>query len=182
MRKWLEKCEKLVGKNQRPNWPKLQAQKPEPVKTETNWNRRFFNYFSQFRLRLLQTENFGFGFDWFQFLGLEFGPIGPLVFSYQFFTFFQPFSQLPNKFYYKKIKNIHLTQPKIKIKTSFIHKLGERRKKGWEMEGKRGSEWMERRWPDRFPYMWLVCAFQGTACDSVWEKRGQINDWWWWLD
>ena len=40
LRKWLEKCEKLVGKNQRPNWPKLQAQKPEPtekpIEIETN--------------------------------------------------------------------------------------------------------------------------------------------------
>ena len=68
-----------------------------------------------------------------------------MLFSYNFFTFFQ----LSNKFYNRKIQNIHLTQPKIKIKTSFIHKLGERRKKEWEIEGKRdrsgkrGSEWME---------------------------------------
>ena len=49
----------------KPNWPKLQAQKPKPAekptKTETNWNRRFFNYFGRFRLRLLKIENFGFG-------------------------------------------------------------------------------------------------------------------------
>ena len=56
-----------------------------------------------------------------------------MLFSYKIFTF----SQLPNKFYNRKILNIHLTQPKIKIKTSFIHKLGERRKKEWEIEGKR---------------------------------------------
>ena len=29
---------------------------------------------------------------------------------------------------------------------------------------------------------WLVRAFRGAACDSVWEKRGQIGDWWWWPD
>ena len=58
MRKWLEKCEKLVGKNQRTNWPKLQAQKLEPIETETNG---FFNYFGRFQLRLLQIENFSFG-------------------------------------------------------------------------------------------------------------------------
>ena len=49
---------------QRPNWPKLQAQKPKltekPTKTKTNQNQRFFNYFSWFRLRLLQIENFDF--------------------------------------------------------------------------------------------------------------------------
>ena len=58
LRKWLEKCEKLVGKNQRTNWPKLQAQKLEPIETETNG---FFNYFGRFQLRLLQIENFSFG-------------------------------------------------------------------------------------------------------------------------
>ena len=39
---------------------------------------------------------------------------------------------------------------------------------------------MERRQPDRFPCVWLVLAFQGVACDSVWEKCGQIGDQWWW--
>ena len=72
-----------------------------------------------------------------------------MLLSYKFYTFSQPFSQLPNKFYGRKFQNIHLTQPKIKIKTYFIHKLGERRKKEWEIEGKRdrlgkrGSKWME---------------------------------------
>ena len=62
-----------------------------------------------------------------------------MSFSYKFYTF----SQHPNKFYNRKFQNIHLTQPKIKIKTSFIHKLCERKKKEWEIEGKKGSEWME---------------------------------------
>ena len=52
---------KFSEKNLRHNWPKLQAQKSKPTKTETNRNRRFFNYFVWFQLRLLQTENFGFG-------------------------------------------------------------------------------------------------------------------------
>jgi len=46
-----------------------------------------------------------------------FGNILKMLFFYKFFTF----SQLLNKFY--KIQNIHLIQPKIKIKTSFIHKI-----------------------------------------------------------
>ena len=58
-----------------------------------------------------------------------FGNILKMLFSNKIFTFFQPFSQISNKFYNKKIHNIHFIQPKIKIKTSFIHKLGERRKK-----------------------------------------------------
>ena len=41
-----------------------------------------------------------------------------MLFSYKFFIF----SQLPNKFYNRKFQNIHLTQPKIKIKT-FIHNI-----------------------------------------------------------
>ena len=72
-----------------------------------------------------------------------------MLFSYKIFTF----SQLPNKFYNRKILNINLTQPKIKIKTSFIHKLGERRKKEREIKGKREidqeredwSGWRQRR-------------------------------------
>ena len=41
--------------------PKAQlAQKPELTETEINQNRRFFNYFNRFRLRLSQTKNFGF--------------------------------------------------------------------------------------------------------------------------
>ena len=54
-----------------------------------------------------------------------FGNILKMLFSYKFYTF----SQLLNKFYNRKFQNIHLTQPKFKIKISFIHKLGERRKK-----------------------------------------------------
>ena len=96
-----------------------------------------------------------------------------MLFSYKIFTF----SQLSNKFYNRQFQNIHLTQPKIKIKTFFIHKLCERRKKEWEIKGKRdrsgkrGSKWMEaaatrlggfgggvewassRWWPDR-PVRW----------------------------
>ena len=34
--------------------------------------------------------------------------------------------------------------------------------------------------PDRFPCIWLICAFRGAICDSVWEKRGQIGNRWWW--
>ena len=38
-----------------------------------------------------------------------FGNILKILFSYKIFTFSQPFSQQPNKFYYWKIQNIHLT-------------------------------------------------------------------------
>ena len=55
-----------------------------------------------------------------------------MLFSYKFFTFSQPFSQHPNKFYYRKFQNIHLTQPKIKIKTLI------KRKKEWD---RRETEW-----------------------------------------
>ena len=41
-----------------------------------------------------------------------FGNILKMLFSYKFFTF----SQHSNKFYNRKFQNIHLTQPKIKIK------------------------------------------------------------------
>ena len=39
-----------------------------------------------------------------------FGNILKMLFSYKFFTFSQSFSQHPNKFYYKKFLNIHLTK------------------------------------------------------------------------
>ena len=59
--------ENFGKKPQRPNWPKLQAQKPKltekPTKTKTNQNQWFFNYFNQFRLRLLQIENFSFSWS-----------------------------------------------------------------------------------------------------------------------
>ena len=45
-----------------------------------------------------------------------------MSFSYKCFTFSQPFSQFPNKFYNRKFQNTHLTQPKIKIKP-FIHNI-----------------------------------------------------------
>ena len=61
-----------------------------------------------------------------------FGNILKMLFSYKFFTFSQPFSQHPNKFYYRKFQNIHLTQPKIKIKTLI------KRKKEWD--------WRETKW------------------------------------
>ena len=48
-----------------------------------------------------------------------FGNILKMLFFYKCFTFPQPFSQLPNKFYNIKF---HLTQPNIKIK-SFIHNI-----------------------------------------------------------
>ena len=41
-----------------------------------------------------------------------------MLFSYKCFTF----SQFPNKFHNRKFQNIHLTQPKIKIKL-FIHNI-----------------------------------------------------------
>ena len=47
-----------------------------------------------------------------------------MLFSYNFFTFSQPFSQLPYKFYNRKIQNIHLTQPKIKIKMEWVRRSG----------------------------------------------------------
>ena len=47
-----------------------------------------------------------------------------MLFSYNFFTFSQPFSQLPYKFYNRKIQNIHLTQPKIKIKMEWVRWSG----------------------------------------------------------
>ena len=93
-----------------------------------------------------------------------------MLLSYKFYTFSQPFSQIPNKFYGRKFQNIHLTQPKIKIKTPFIHELGERRKKEWEIEGKRGSEWME-----------AAAARSGGFGGGVGlvVRVGQISDWWW---
>ena len=39
-----------------------------------------------------------------------FGSILKMLFSYKFFTFSQLFSQHPNKFYYRKFQNIHLTK------------------------------------------------------------------------
>ena len=63
-----------------------------------------------------------------------------MLFSYKIFTFSQPFSQLLNKFYNRKFQNIYLTQPKIKIKTFFVHKLG---------EGGRKSERLREREIDR---------------------------------
>ena len=61
-----------------------------------------------------------------------------MLFSYKFFTFSQLFSQHPNKFYYRKIQNIHLTQPKIKIKTlSKRKKEWDWREKERQIEGKR---------------------------------------------
>ena len=41
-----------------------------------------------------------------------FGNILKLLFSYIFFTFSQPFSQLPNKFYNRKFQNIHFNTTK----------------------------------------------------------------------
>ena len=38
-----------------------------------------------------------------------FSNILKILFSYKIFTFSQPFSQQPNKFYYRKFQNIHLT-------------------------------------------------------------------------
>ena len=79
-----------------------------------------------------------------------------MLFSYKFFTFSQLFSQHPNKFYYRKIQNIHLTQPKIKIKTlSKRKKEWDWREKEWQIQGKReirvggfggGVEWTSGQW------------------------------------
>ena len=76
-----------------------------------------------------------------------FGNILKMLFSYKFFTFSHLFSQLPNKFYNRKFQNIHLTQPKIKIKT-FIHNIymiysvrGGR--KSERLRERERSEWME---------------------------------------
>jgi len=60
-----------------------------------------------------------------------------MLFSYQFFTF----SQLSNKFYIRNFQNIHLTQPKIKIKTysEYIHdiSMGEGARKSEILKGKK---------------------------------------------
>ena len=56
---------------------------------------------------------------------------------------FSHFLSSQTNFITKKIHNIHFTQPKIKINTFFIHKLSERRKKEWEIEGKR--DWSGKR-------------------------------------
>ena len=72
-----------------------------------------------------------------------FGNILKILFSYKFFTF----SQLPNKFYIKKFQNIHLTQPKIKIKTYSEHihdiSVGEGVTKSERLRERERSEWME---------------------------------------
>ena len=72
-----------------------------------------------------------------------FGNILKILFSYKIFTF----SQLPNKFYIKKFQNIHLTQPKIKIKTYSEHihdiSVGEGVRKSERLRERERSEWME---------------------------------------
>ena len=53
-----------------------------------------------------------------------------MLFSYKFFTFSQPFSQLPNKFYIKKSTTTHTPpqqqQQKSEIKERKIKRLRER--------------------------------------------------------
>ena len=72
-----------------------------------------------------------------------FGNILKILFSYKFFTF----SQFPKKFYIKKFQNIHLTQPKIKIKTYSEHihdiSVGEGVRKSERLRERERSEWME---------------------------------------
>ena len=72
-----------------------------------------------------------------------FGNILKILFSYKIFTF----SQFPNKFYIKKFQNIHLTQPKIKIKTYSEHihdiSVGEGVRKSERLRERERSEWME---------------------------------------
>ena len=72
-----------------------------------------------------------------------FGNILKILFSYKFFTF----SQFQNKFYIKKFQNIHLTQPKIKIKTYSEHihdiSVGEGVRKSERLRERERSEWME---------------------------------------
>ena len=106
-----------------------------------------------------------------------------MLFSYKIFIFSQPFSQHPNKFYYRKFQNIHLTKPKIKIKTlSKRKKEWDRREKEWQIEGKRdrsgkreiivdGGQWR----PDRvgLGVEWSGLVVGGDQIDDVEQEAEQ---------
>ena len=95
-----------------------------------------------------------------------FGNIMKMLFSYKFFTF----SQLPNKFYNRKFQNIHLTQPKIKIKT-FIHNIY----MIYSMRGGRKSERLREREIDweRERLEWMEDG--GGQIRWVWGWSGDQN-------
>ena len=87
-----------------------------------------------------------------------------MLFSYKFFIFSQPF-QHPNKFYYRKFQNIHLTQPKIKIKTLRERKKEwDRREKEWQSKGQRDRSGKREIRVDggRRPDRW-VCGWSGVG-------------------
>ena len=104
-----------------------------------------------------------------------FGNILKMLFFYKFFTFSQPFSQLPNKFYIRKFQNIHLTQPKIKIKiySQHIHDIfvGEGARKSERLRERERSEWME----DGGGQIGWVWGWSGVGWWSVAASRGLKN-------
>ena len=108
-----------------------------------------------------------------------------MLFFYKFFTFSQPFSQHPNKFYYIKLQNIHLTQPKIKIKTLRKRKKEwDRREKEWQSEGQRDRSGKREIWVDggqrRPNRMGLGVENEldlGWVEDEI--SFGWISLWWW---
>ena len=63
-----------------------------------------------------------------------------MLFSYKIFTFFQPFSQLPNKFYNRKFQYIKLTKQKSIRSIQSQAELGQTEREG----GRKNERFRER--------------------------------------
>ena len=84
--------------------------------------------------------------------------------SYKFFTFSQPFSQHPNKFYYKKFLNIHLT----KNQNKNIEQKGEQ---DWCVKNELCLGWVE----NEIGFGWIGLGWWRSRWRRRWASNGNYG-------